>query len=391
MRKGKVLALVTGLLSVALIGGQLAASAAETPAPPPGSQLLWDGPGDYPRVIRLEHSGDANGRLISSVRSFVDGGPVGIIQESVDGGQTFQHVGTIVDPEGTADTDMCCGSLYELPRQVGAMPAGTLLWANTVGFKVPEAQRHTKQRLWQSADHGRTWTFVSDIFVSPNQYNGWEPELSVSADGHLVAFWADESDKPAHDQKLSQVRSADGITWTDQRDTVINSDFYVRPGMPIVRQLPDGTYVLAYEVCNLDEPLCSLYFRTSADGWDYGDPNNLGTGIRTADGKYPRHTPNLTITPGGAMLVISEMLVNADGSHADGNGTTILVNDQSGQGPWREIAAPVPVAQPDNSGCRNFSPTILASADGTTVMEIATELTDGVCQAFYATGPIPPA
>jgi hypothetical protein len=36
---------------------------------------------------------------------------------------------------------------------------------------------------------------------------------------------------------------------------------------------------MVYEVCNLDEPLCSVYFRTSADGRDYGDPL----------GKYPRH------------------------------------------------------------------------------------------------------
>ncbi|HWM03715.1 MAG TPA: exo-alpha-sialidase, partial [Actinophytocola sp.] len=273
----------------------------------------------------------------------------------------------------------------------GDMPAGTLLWATTAGYKVPEATRHVKQRLWESRDLGRTWSFRSDIATSPNRYNAWEPELSVSADGHLVAHWADESDKPNHDQKIVQVRSKDGINWTDQRDTVKNADFFVRPGMPGVRQLADGTYFLVYEVCNLDEPLCSAYFRTSPDGWDYGDPLHLGTGIRTADGKYPRHTPTISVSPTGEILLASEMLVNADNSHPPGNGRTLLVNGANGVGPWREIPAPVEVPDPNNEACRNFSPALLAGTDGTSVLHIATEVVDGACRALYATGPIPPA
>lgn len=34
----------------------------------------------------------------------------------------------------------------------------------------------------------------SDIGTSPNHFNAWEPELSMAADGSLVAHWADESD-----------------------------------------------------------------------------------------------------------------------------------------------------------------------------------------------------
>jgi hypothetical protein len=261
--------------------------------------------------------------------------------------------------------------------------------ATSAGYLVKPAQRHTKQRLWVSRDLGRSWTFKADIATSPNRYNAWEPELSLAKSGQLVAHWADESDKPAHDQKIVQARSLDGVTWTDQRSTVENPDFYVRPGMPGVRQLPDGTYFMVYEVCNLDEPLCSAYFRTSADGWDYGDPLSLGTGIRTADGKYPRHTPTISVGPTGQIVFAGEMLVNADGSHAPGNGKTLLVNDNRGVGPWREIPAPVEVADPNNMACRNFSPTILAAQD--TVLHVTTDTVDGVCKAYYATGPIPPA
>jgi hypothetical protein len=224
--------------------------------------------------------------------------------------------------------------------------------------------------------------------VSPNSYNAWEPELSMAADGQLVVHWADESDKPHHDQKIVQARSRDGVRWSAPMDTVKNGDFFVRPGMPSVRRLPDGTYFMAYEVCNLAEPLCSIYTRTSSDGWDYGEPTNLGTGVRTADGKYPRHTPTLDITESGVILLVSEMLVNADGSHAANNGAAILVNHQRGVGPWGEVGAPVPTPGVNNEGCRNFSPALLAAADGRTVLEIATEFDGDVCKAYYASGPI---
>src|SRR5690242_12557652 len=194
------------LAAVTMLAGTTAAAESR--------QLLYPDGASYPRVIRLEHSGAANGRVLASVGT-VDGSALGVIMESLDGGETFHQVGSIADPDGADGRGMCCGTLFELPSPVGDMPAGTLLWAGTFGYKVPEADRHTTQRLWTSRDIGRTWTFRSDIATSPNQYNAWEPELSVAADGRLVAHFSDESDKPNHDQKLVRVRSADGITWTD--------------------------------------------------------------------------------------------------------------------------------------------------------------------------------
>jgi hypothetical protein len=359
-----------------------------TPAGAREAQVLYDGPGAYPRVIRLSHSGPFDGRIIASLNSNDGEDGVGLIFESRDGGRTFRQISTISEADGTRGRGQCCGTLFELPRPLGTMPAGTLLWANTTGWEVPSGERHVKQRLWRSLDRGYTWTFLADVAISPNHFNAWEPELSMSADGHLVMHWADESDKPLHDQKIVQVRSRDGVRWGDLRNTVAHRDFFVRPGMPGVRQLPDGTYFMVYEVCNLAEPLCSIYFRTSADGWDYGDPFSLGTGVRTADGKYPRHTPTIDITGSGRILLVSEMLVNADGSHAANNGSAVLVNDQWGSGAWREAEAPVRTPGVNNEGCRNFSPTLLASPDGAAVLEIATELDGGVCKAYYATGPV---
>ncbi|WP_173133663.1 sialidase family protein [Kibdelosporangium persicum] len=365
-------------------------------APAPERRVLYDGGSFYPRVIRLEHSGPANGTILAAITTNFGSQGAGVISASTDGGETFQQIAAIEDPAAANGAGICCSFLYELPSPIGAMPAGTVLWAVTVGYQAPEGQRQTRQRLWASSDVGRNWRHVSDIAVSPNQYNTWEPSLAVAADGTLVAFYSDETDKANHDQKLVQVRSADGITWTDYRHTVVNTDWYVRPGMINAIRLPDGSYFMTYEVCNNDlVHLCSAYFRRSADGWDFGDPYDLGTVIRTADGKYGRHTPTVAWSAGpgsaGTVLVITEMLVEDDGSISPGNGKTILANDHVGAGPWYEIPAPIPVEGVNNEGCRNFSPYLLPTPDGKAVLEVTTDYDGPVCKTYYATGPLTPA
>jgi hypothetical protein len=215
----------------------------------------------------------------------------------------------------------------------------------------------------------------------------------MAADGRLVAFYSDESDHARHSQQLVQVRSWDGVHWTDYRETVVDDTWTVRPGMANVLRLPGGGYFMSYEVCNNDfVHLCGAYFRRSTAGWNYGDPHNLGTPVRTVDGKYVRHTPFPVWSPGpgpdGTILLISEMVVNADGSIAPENGRAILANGASGNGPWYEIPAPIAVTGVNNTGCKNFSPSLLPSPDGGSVLEVATDLDAGVCKTYYAREPL---
>jgi hypothetical protein len=385
------------LLGTMLIAGVLVApttsEAAEAAPPPPPRHTLYAGGSSYPRVIRLAHSGSANGMLLASLTTVQNNNGEGVIEASTDNGLTFHQIAVIKDPDATNGDGICCSTLYELPSAVGAMPAGTVLWADTVGYSGAITQHTTRQRLWASSDHGTTWQFVSDIADAVSEYNTWEPSLSVAADGSLVAFYSDETDKANHDQKLVQVHSTDGVHWMDYRETVVSDTWSVRPGMANEIRLPNGTYFMVYEVCNNDKVhLCSIYYRTSADGWDYGDSLDLGTVIRTADGKYARHTPNIAWSPGpgpqGTILVISEMLVNNDGSISPENGATILANDNLGNGTWYEIPAPIAVAGVNNTGCKNFSPSILPATDGTSVLEVDTDLAGSTCETYYATGPL---
>lgn len=359
-----------------------------TAVPAPERHVLFDGGSSYPRVIRL-----ADGTILASITTNIGDDGAGVISASTDNGRTFRQIATIKDPAGAGGASTCCSTLYELPSAVGRLPAGTVLWINTSGFSAPPDARKTSNRLWASTDHGATWRFLSDVAVSPNQFDIWEPSLSVAADGQLVAFYSDETDKAHHDQKLVQVRSVDGVHWTDRRDTVVSDNWFVRPGMINVLRLPDRTYFMTYEVCNNDlVHLCSAYFRRSTDGWDFGDPHDLGTLILTADGKHGRHTPVPVWSPGpgraGTILLMTEMLVQNGGEVADGNGGTILANDNRGDGPWYEMPAPIKVSGVDNKGCRNFSPSLLPARDGRAALEVTTDYDHAVCKTYYATGPL---
>lgn len=405
MKGRKVRTYLATTFSVLMLFGahQVASGAEPPPADGAGAtdvdrgELFRQGGSSYPRLVRLERGGVANGRIMASMTTYVDNAGRAVFYESRDDGATFQQVGEIRDPAGENQKGMCCSTLYELPERVGDMPAGTLLWAGTAGIGADADERRSSIRLWRSDDHGRNWEYLSDIVSAPVGPGVWEPEFTVSAEGDLVAFYSDDMGSE-HDQKLVQVRSRDGRNWTDSRDTVKNDKFTVRPGMSGVRQLPDGTYVMVYEVCNYDPVhICTVWMRTSRDGWDWGDPHDLGTEIVSDSGTQPLGTPTIAWAPGknpnGRLLLAYQMLGGDNGGFAPGNGRTLMVNDNPSDlsSGWREFPAPVQISYNQGSTCRNFSPSMVPTLDGESVVHITTDFEryiGGPCEAFFATGPI---
>ncbi|MFG1792791.1 sialidase family protein [Nocardia sp. NPDC049149] len=394
------------LMIVALCALGSAPSATAEPAisaVAPTRQLLYPESSFYPRLIRLQHSGAANGTIVASVNTLQQHGA---IMASTDGGKTFQQRGTVTDPMAAKGGQLCCSALFELPTAIGNLPAGTLLWADTVFFDLFEVVlRHVEQRLWASTDHGANWKFVSTIAESNSVYSptdwgpilpsAWEPSLSMAADGQLVALYSDETDNLRHSQKLVQVRSPDAVHWVNQSDTVVSDVRTVRPGMANVITLPDGTYFMSYEICNTDRiHQCLAYFRRSTDGWNYGDPRFLGTMVRTgADGGYTQHAPFPAWSPGpgpnGTILLSGQMVSSVDGTMTANTGRTILANDTLGEGRWYEIPAPVTIDDITDAPCKNYSSALLPAPDGNSVLEAATDLDgDGACLAYYASGPL---
>ncbi len=333
-----------------------------------------DGLGEYPRLIRLAHSGSDNGTLVAASEGTRSKFGLAVAR-STDGGATWTKSGGV-------NVGSCCTGLYELPRQIGTVPAGTLLLSGT---KNDGAQIG----LYRSDDHGRTWSTMNDLVTGGqgNRLGLWEPEFTVDASGRLVAFFSDERHQSdGYSQVLAHVISTDGgLTWGDEKTDVAVKDSSTRPGMARVVTLPNGTYVMAYEVCG--GPGCAVYTRTSVDGDNWGDAGNLGTRVQDSDGAYFVSAPGITFVPNGAnggRLVVSGMYVR--GTTKTKSGQLVMeTDDLTGNKGWVDRPAPVNVTIPEPfRPCANYSSTLLPSANGTALLEVAGAELDGVCQAYFA-------
>ncbi|BDP43918.1 hypothetical protein DAETH_38870 (plasmid) [Deinococcus aetherius] len=385
---------ILGMLALIVGCGQSAGSGEEVDAAAPilrplaSGNLLRDGTALYPRLVRLASSGSANGRVLASVVQPPENGQPGkgLIYESTSGGASFSQVGTVTD--SLASGGLCCSTLYELPHAVGSLNAGTLLWAASVGQDA--TNRRMSLRVWKSTDVGRTWTYLSACVTATTTGGLWEPEFSIASDGALVCHYSDETDG-VHSQKLARVRSSDGVNWGNRSDTVASSLGSDRPGMAVVRKLPNGTYFMTYEICAASgQCTCVVHSRTSPDGWNWGSATDLGIRPETPDGKYFKHAPTTAWAPSpsgnGRLLLVGQILYNKDGSVASGNGTTLLANTENGTGLWYELPAPVGVPGAYDNYCPNYSSALLPSADGKSVLEMATDYAGGVCKASFASG-----
>lgn len=117
-----------------------------------------------PRLVRILH-GEAKGTIVAAVRD-------GAVYESRDDGETFSKLADIPFLSGTSW--QCCGTLFELPRSVGELRAGTLPQAATFcAGTIASIDVHS------SSDGGRTWTYHSTPRGGPCNsgiHDGlWEP------------------------------------------------------------------------------------------------------------------------------------------------------------------------------------------------------------------------
>lgn len=352
---------------------------------------LSNGTALYARLVRLSHNADAtkNGTIVASVTAFPAGSSAEDIYTSTDG-NNFSLIGSITDPDFSGG--LCCGTLYELPSKVGSLAPGTLLWAGSVGQSSTTQAMQIK--VYESADEGASWTYLSNCATgtAPGTTSGglWEPAFTVASDGALVCFYSDEQ-QSGHSQLLHQVRSYDGTHWQDSTFTVASTVQADRPGMPVVTRLPDGLYFMTYEICGT--PACSVFYRTSPDGWSWGDPTNLGTKVVTASGQYLEHAPYNAWAPSasanGTILLIGQMMYESNNSISAGNGLTIFTNHSAdGSGAWSTMPAPVQVPNAYDNYCPNYSSPLLPSLDGQSVLEFASDYNGSTCEMYHAQGPV---
>ncbi|KAI1291163.1 family 93 glycoside hydrolase [Xylaria venustula] len=154
--------------------------------------------------------------------------------------------------------------LYQLPVDIGNYPAGTLLVA---GNSIPTDLSRTKIYVYASMDDGVTWSFVSSIasggVVQP--VNGktpvWEPLLMVY-ENQLVCYYSDQRDSK-YGQKLAHQTTTDLKTWSSIVDDVHDASYTARPGMPAITELPNNSYIFAYELCGTDG--CHIHYRLTSN------------------------------------------------------------------------------------------------------------------------------
>ncbi|NYT40765.1 exo-alpha-sialidase [Sphingomonas sp. R-74633] len=345
------------------------------------AQTLLTSDARYPRVRLLP-----SGELIASVLSFPGDDNIKIFS-STNSGASFTQVGTINDPEFQT-LKSSSPNLFRVPQAVGSLAAGTLILGIVVDTQKTVTSR-AKIKIYKSTDDGRNWSFVSVAVSSANSQGLWEPDFSMGTDGALVMHYADESSSCCS-QKLVRRRTYDGVNWIDQtNDVALMSDFNLRPGMPVVSNLADGTRLMTYEVCGQAAPLnCATYYKTSTDGWNYGSTSTIGTRITDSLGRFFSNTPVNKVLPDGSILWIGQYMRVADGSPSGLNGT-VMFKSASGSpnGPWATLAAPVTLANPVTNGCEGFSPGLQWVASGATIVELQTRLEGGVCKVYFGSGP----
>ncbi|HEY4355534.1 MAG TPA: sialidase family protein [Acidobacteriaceae bacterium] len=332
----------------------------------------------YPRLIRLQHGpSDTNGHLMANTNRN--------IFRSTDDGRTWETMAEIDAIEGSHER--CCAALWELPQDVGELKAGTLLFSGTFSEGTSAAVQ-----VYISTDEGRTWKYHSTpVKRGGAPHHGlWEPEFLIAKDGSLVIFWSDETD-PCCSQKLTQMRSTDGVTWKDEIDTIKTADQSDRPGMIVVSKLPDRRYFMSYEICG-PTYRCNVYSRMSEDGWNWGKASDAGTKVVSTTGQYLAHAPNNHFMPDGHIFLAGQLVLDADGKTSKDNGRVLFVsNSKNPLKPWTTTPAPVAIPDAFNNPCPNYSSAMLPTADGKYFIELASDFNGGRrCGVFEGILPLPP-
>lgn len=149
---------------------------------------------------------------------------------------------------------------------------------------------------------------------------------------------------------------------------------------------------MSYELCG--PAACTVFYRTSTDGWSYGSPSNTGTKIVSASGQYLEHAPANTwsssaISSNGALLLVGQVMYESNNTVSAQNGQVLFVNTTpDGSGPWSTIPAPVQIPTAYNNYCPNYSSALLPATDGSSILELASAYNaSNQCVSYFASEP----
>ena len=337
----------------------------------------------YPRAILLEHNGAENGTILCTFEQYTYDTPVFSIYASEDNGLTWQLRSKVEDTQ----KGWGCRyqpQLFELPCKCGELEAGTILCAGNI---IPDDFSKTLLHIYKSTDGGRSWEFMSEIAAGgPARTDApdladedrpvWEPFLAVNKKNELICYYSDEGyfhSQNCNQLLLHKVSKDGGYTWGPAVIDVAMPDGQKRPGMPIIAEMPNGQYIMVYEVVNLDS--IPVFFRLSDDLENWGDPEFLGNPVRCADGSYITGTPYVIwLNKGGEN---GTLLVSGRGYGG------ILANSNLGKGNWEKLDGMIDVDF--NCGFTSYSRCMLPINGGKQLLALSPrQINPKLAQIEYA-------
>ena len=252
----------------------------------------------YERIVQLQHSGENNGILFATGQWSEKNFPV---YKSTDDGKTWELISRVSEQIDKTLTANWQPHIYELPNQVGEMPAGTLLLSGcAIRRDAQNLVTDTYMCIWRSYDLGETWeefTVVDNGGGTDVDDGMYEPYLICDKDGSLVCFYSDETEVwETNGQRLVFKVSKDGVNWGEKQYCVALKDKTLRPGMVTVAQMGEYGYILSYEMIGEDGG--PVYVKTS-DSLTKWDAEDKGKKITTAEGDFTGCTPYCAWTPAG--------------------------------------------------------------------------------------------
>lgn len=404
-RRG-LLAVVVGMaLTLTLLSVPARADRGDLYYAPPSSPTQPGFPEEvasYPRVVRLQHGGSANGTLVATSEAFFTA-PNGFrIRRSTDNGQTWTQTAFVTG--GGAQFPLTWHpTLFEVPQATGGLAAGTLLLAGAAFPPNDPAPLPHSIEVYKSTDAGLTWSHVSTPVSAPESVPGvWEPDFELDQQGRLVMYYASEQGFTNGGQSLNYVVSTTGgQTWSAPVVAIGATSSPLRPGMPTVTRV-GSTWIMNIEgYCAAGTaPQCRAasrnFVKTSPDGVTWGDPYDWGSPIETADGRYLAGTPYTTWTPAGGPN--GTLLAQGHEAFVQGQESTLLpetgkvlfANYELGAGPWYQVSSPLTftgtrLGSPDTY-CVGWSGGMVTMQNPSQVLQmVPTEFETGQCEIRYAT------
>lgn len=226
-----------------------------------------------------------------------------------------------------------CPQLFVLPQDLGSLKKGTLLCAGDAVTIEENPQKvsdagygglwKTSLDLYYSTDKGRSWTYLNTIADGGRNIMGytpvWEP-FFLFHDDQLICYYSDETDRPAHAQKLVHKIMKDGKTWGTAVDDVAFDNKNARPGMPIVTQMENGKWMMVYEGVGTSSPIAS-FCKIADDPYNW-NPKDPGTRLPLSNGKDSGSPYVYTLKDG--------RVIASTGTHPE-----VLINTKKdGTGAW---------------------------------------------------------